>query len=218
MGDRGGGAPSRRRPQSRKQRREDGVLRLPLGDGPSGRSPAEGLEAQRLDPLSAAPTHLVAFCLLCMADYDGAIREFKKALALYPHWVWGWIKLSGAYARKGASREGLEASPGRTRSGGRRVRLPSDGWLTPTLNAATRSGEGIIAELMAPRDGTPVDTVILRAPRDSRDTDASFECLERGFREHSPNLYFLRLMPRLFPDRVYADPRYRSLLERMRLA
>ena len=33
----------------------------------------------------------------------------------------------------------------------------------------------------------------------------------------SPNLYFLKVMPRIFPDRVYTDPRYRSLLERMRL-
>jgi serine/threonine-protein kinase len=182
---------------------------------------SEGLEAQRLDPLSAAPTHLVAFCLLCMADYDGAIREFKKALALYPHWVWGWIKLSGAHARKGASREGLEAVT--------RAELESAGKASPLAKrwmaySYAQCGDpdrasAIIAELMAPRDGTPVDTVILaELYAILGDTDASFECLERGFREHSPNLYFLKLMPRLFPDRVYTDPRYRALLERLRLA
>ena len=50
------------------------------------------------------------------------------------------------------------------------------------------------------------------------DTDASFEHLERAFRDRSPNLYFLKLMPRIFPERVYIDPRYRTVLERMRLA
>ena len=76
----------------------------------------------------------------------------------------------------------------------------------------------IIAELMAPREGTPVDTVILAELHAILgDTDASYECLERGYRDRSPNLYFLKLMPRLFPDRVYTDPRYRTLLERMRL-
>jgi TolB-like protein len=180
----------------------------------------EGLEAQRLDPLSAAPTHLVAFCLLCMADYDGAIREFKKALALYPHWVWGWIKLSGAYARKGALREGLvTVTRAELESGGKASPLAKR-WMAYSYAQCgdPDRAKAIIAELTAPREGTPVDTVILaELYAILGDTDASFEHLERGFRERSPNLYFLKLMPRLFPDRVYSDPRYRSLLERMRL-
>ncbi len=180
----------------------------------------EGLEAQRLDPLSAAPTHWVAFCLLCMADYDGAIREFKKALALYPHWVWGWIKLSVTYARKGALGEGLEAvTRAEVESGGKASPLAKR-WMAYSYSqcGGLDRAQAIYAELIAPREGSPVDPAILAEVHASRgDTDASIEQLERAFRVRSPNLYFLKVMPRIFPDRVYSDPRYRSLLERMRL-
>jgi hypothetical protein len=79
--------------------------------------------------------------------------------------------------------------------------------------------QAIYAELMAPREGPPVDPAILAEVYASLgDTDASIEHLERAFRDRSPNLYFLKLMPRVFPDRVHMDPRYRALLVRMRLA
>lgn len=181
----------------------------------------EGLEAQRLDPLSAAPTHWVAFCLLCMADYDGAIREFKKALALYPHWVWGWIKLSVTYARKEALAEGLEAvTRAEVESGGKASPLAKR-WMAYSYSRCGGSdrARAINEELLRPREDSPVDPAILAEIHASLgDADASIEQMERAFRERSGNLYFLKLMPRIFPDRVYADPRYRSLLERMRLA
>ncbi len=181
----------------------------------------EGLEAQRLDPLSAAPTHMVAFCLLCMADYDGAIREFKKALALYPHWVWGWLKLSSAYARKGAQREGLEAVERSERESAGKASPLARQWMEYTY---FRCGDherarAIHEELLAPRDGALTDGVILAESYATvGDCEASLECLERAFRERSPNLYYLKLLPRLYPDARATDPRYRSLLERMRLA
>jgi serine/threonine protein kinase/tetratricopeptide (TPR) repeat protein len=182
---------------------------------------AQGLEAQRLDPLSAATTHWVAFCLLCLGDYDGAIREFKKALGLYPHWVWGWIKISRAYARKGALAEGLEAA--------RRAEVESGGKATPLAKswiayAYLHCGDperarAIYAELLEPSDGARTDPVILSEVHAAvGDVDASFAALERAYEERSANLYFLKLIPRLDPLRPSSDPRFQSLLRRMRLA
>jgi tetratricopeptide (TPR) repeat protein len=155
-----------------------------------------------------------------MADYDGAIREFKKALALYPHWVWGWIKLSVTYSRKGALGEGLEAvTRAEVESGGKASPLAKR-WMAYSYSqcGGLDRAQAIYAELLAPREGSPVDPAILAEVHASMgDTDASIEQLERAFRDRSPNLYFLKVMPRIFPDRVYTDPRYRSLLERMRL-
>ena len=181
---------------------------------------AEGLEAQRLDPLSAAPTHWVAFCLLCLADYDGAIREFKKALALYPHWVWGWIKMAGACARKGAHREGMEAAArAEVESGGKASPLAKS-WIAYAYFRCGNAEKAriIFADLLSPRAGAPVDPVILaEVHANLGNMDESFTCLERAYRERSPNMYFLKILPRMYPERPSSDPRFQSLLERMRL-
>jgi serine/threonine-protein kinase len=181
---------------------------------------AQALEAQRLDPLSAAPTHWVAFCLLCLADYDGAIREFRKALALYPHWVWGWIKMSRAYAEKGSHAEAIEAA--------RRAEVESGGKTTPLAKSwlahvYAHSGDPdrartIEAALLQPPDGVAVDPVILAEVHVSRgDDQAAVACLEQAYRERSSNLYFAKLLPRLYRNWPTAHPTFRSLLERMRL-
>ncbi|MEP7027151.1 MAG: protein kinase [Candidatus Eisenbacteria bacterium] len=181
----------------------------------------QGLEAQRLDPLSAAPTHGVGFCLLCMADYDGAIREFKKALALYPHWVWGWIKLSNAYARKGAQREALDTVERAERESAGKASPLARQWMAYTYSrcGSPERARALHAELLVPGGEAVTDGVILAESHAALgEFDASFECLERAFRERSPNLYYLKVNPRLYPDARVSDPRYRALLERMRLA
>jgi len=181
---------------------------------------AEGLEAQRLDPLSAGTTHWVAFCLLCMGDYDGAIREFKKALALYPHWVWGWIKMAFAHTRKGAHAEGLEAANrAEVESGGKASPLAKS-WIAYACFHCgdPEKGRAMYADLLTPGAEDPVDSLIMGvAHAVLGDADASFASLERAFEERSPSLYFLKLLPRLYPEFPASDPRFASLLRRMHL-
>jgi TolB-like protein/Tfp pilus assembly protein PilF len=181
---------------------------------------AQALEAQRLDPLSAAPTHWVAFCLLCLADYDAAIREFRKALALYPHWVWGWIKLAGAYARRGSDEAAIEAARrAEVESGGKATPLAKS-WLAYVYRRCgdTERAHAMEEALFRPEDGVAVDPVILADVHAVRgEMDACYDRLEQAFRERSTNLYFAKLLPRLYPERPVGDARLRSLLERMRL-
>jgi len=57
--------------------------------------------ARRLDPVTPNPTHLEAYTLLLMGEYDKALEKFTAANALHPNWIWGHIKLAMTYSKAG---------------------------------------------------------------------------------------------------------------------
>jgi hypothetical protein len=60
---------------------------------------------------------------------------------------------------------------------------------------------------------SPVDLALLYAQLGDR--EKTLELLERGFREHSPLLLWIQTDPAY--DFLHADPRYRSLIQRIGL-
>lgn len=177
--------------------------------------------AQQLDPLSSAPTHYVAYCLLVLGRYEKAAAEFKKALDLHPNWVWGWIKLARTYQRAGQCADALAAAE---RAEAETPQEPSPlarAWLSCVYAHCGRRSraEEALAQLSDPSREKPVDPCVLADIHDALgNREACLDLLERAYEQHSINLIYLKLWPHLSDSVSPAEPRYRALLQRMNLA
>jgi TolB-like protein/Tfp pilus assembly protein PilF len=182
---------------------------------------AEARLTQQLDPLSSTPTHYVAYCLLLLGRFEEAASEFKRALDLHPNWVWGWIKLARTYQRAGRCPEALAAAD---RAEAETPREPSPlarAWLSVVDAQCGRRGraEEALARLRDPARESPVDPCVLADIEDALgNKEGCLELLERAHEQHSINLVYLKIWPHLSNSIAPSEPRYRALLERMKLA
>jgi tetratricopeptide (TPR) repeat protein len=184
----------------------------------------EGLEearrAQALDPLSVNATHELGYELLAIGRLDEAAAEFHKAIDLNPNWIWGNIKLGMAHALAGAH----ELSMGCVRRADELLGS-QDGsplvqaWLAGIEMRAGRHerADATLARLQAKSRTSYVDPFAIADIHYSmRHHDAMFQELDRGWELRSPTMAYVLQARRFLWRDVASDPRYASLIERMK--
>ena len=180
----------------------------------------EARKAQALDPLSVNATHEVGYELLTLGRLDEAAAEFRKAIDLNPTWIWGNIKLGMTYAMAGShelsmacARRADELLQGRAGSPLAQV------WLA-AIEFMAGFPERAYATLRRLEDESKsayVDPFAIAGLHYYMGNhDAMFQQLERGLELRSPAMVFVLQVGRFLFREVSADPRYRSLIDRMK--
>ena len=172
--------------------------------------------ARVLDPLSPLAIINVGRCYHFARRHDEAIRELRLALEMELRHEQTYEFLARALCAKGLFREALaELEAGMLAVGRREGLLALHGHAAAALGVRRQALEDL-QELQ--RVGKPHPSVsyweqVLRQALG--DKDALFEYLERAFEERQGLMVFLRVEPLVDPLR--SDPRFVSLLQRLRL-
>ncbi len=162
------------------------------------------------DTLSALLSGALSWRLREARDYDGAIAQFEKTLALKPNDGDAYYGLALTYAEKGVYEEALRASQ-------KAVELLDPGDDDALLGPAyvyARSGQRAkaleLAEQMEERHVDPgwIGTIYAALG----ETDRAFEWLDRASEEKAWSQVDLKLDPRFDPLR--SDPRFAALLKK----
>ncbi len=174
--------------------------------------------ARDLDPLSPAPSHLVAYGYLAQGRYDDAIEEFGRALGKHPNWTWGHIKIARANAYRGTFDDALaHVASAEAQLEGRGTPL-ARAWLGGTHGMAGNTERAL--ETLATFDRSPdvyVDPLArsyVHAGLGER--DRVLDCIEQAYRERSPLCAHMAIVPHLLPElALMKEPRFLAVLERM---
>lgn len=184
--------------------------------GRSTEAIAEIKRAQALEPDSLVLTTDTALVLFYARRYDEAIQECRKALAVDSSFGLAHRTLGAIYAAKGSYREAIEEYELATRI------LGEDPWMIAEIGrsyamlgqqrrALSKLNE--LQELSAKRFVDPSAFALLCVSLPGRHNE-TFLWLEKEYEEHS-NLAILTVHPGFDPIRQ--DPRFQSLLRRIRL-
>jgi serine/threonine-protein kinase len=185
-----------------------------------GRSEKAIQEAQRaveLDPLSAEIHSILGLDLYYSRRYDQAAVELHKTLELDPNYWIGYFFLGQVYAQQGRFDDAIAAQRKSAELFGGAV-----SWSLAEI-ARDYALEGKLPEArQAIRDfltrsrqihGTPYGLAAVFAALG--DKDQAFAQLERALAQRSEFMDFLKVDPEL--DSLRADPRFQSLLSRMKM-
>ena len=178
---------------------------------------AEMDRAHELDPLSLSINTGVGHVLYLSREYDRAIEQYRRTIELDPNFLQARLWFGRPYLQKGMFREAIaEVQQAVTLSGGSVISLAMLG------HARAAAGEEqealkILEELQARSEKQYVPAYWIAVIYNGlRDDEQVFTWLERAFRERSSWLVWMKSEPRF--DRVRSDPRFVSLLKRMKLA
>ena len=180
----------------------------------------EARKAQALDPLSVNATHEVGYELLTLGRLDEAAAEFRKAIDLNPTWIWGNIKLGMTYAMAGSHEMAMACARRADELLQGRAGTPlAQSWLA-TIEWKAGFPERAYATLRRLEDESKsayVDPFAIAGLHYYMGNhDAMFQQLERGLELRSPAMVFVSQVGRFLFREVSADPRYGSVIERMK--
>ena len=181
---------------------------------------AESKRVQEIDPLSPRMVGGLGDHYLFAHRYDDAIAQYKKAIELDPTVTWVHSDLGLAYARKGMYKEAIAENekmgePAYAVSAGNQEVAAALGW------AYAKSGRrndalSILEKFKQLSSRTYVDFYLVGAIYVGLgDKDRAFESLERGYKERSGSMVYLKVDA--FWDELRSDRRYADLLRRMGL-
>jgi TolB-like protein/Tfp pilus assembly protein PilF len=184
---------------------------LLLDTGRLAEAREEGERARQLDPTSAIINVALVGLFLDSREYDGAIEQALKAIELNPNLDFARLILAVSYRQAGKVSEALAALD--------QVRaLPTGGLRAQLLaDAGDRvAAQQVLAEVERRFPTQPVSHGGLAlAHLALGDKDGAFLWLERGVEERDQTVQNLKVSPQWDPIRL--DPRYHTLLKRMRL-
>ncbi len=180
-------------------------------------SRAEFSTAISLDPLSPLKLSALGWSYYFARDFDRAMVECRRAVALDPDFVVSRCWLGLALEGRGDFAEAVAEFEVSVRLSQRSPTIL--GFLGHGYGSAGRLGEARrvlkeLQELRATRYVSAFDLglIALRLGND----DEALRWLEMGEQDRAHQMAFLKVDPRL--DRLRSSPRFRSLLERLRLA
>lgn len=178
---------------------------------------AEIKRAQELDPLSPLANSDVGWVYLRARRYDDAIKQIQRTLELEPNFGSAQACLERAYRMKGMYKEALDlARKEMIRQDASNEELAA---LDRTDAIAGLRNVGRLRlkeriETAKSRSVSPYSIAALYAELDEK--DASFEWLERAFRERDSDIASLKVDPAF--DSLHSDARFFNLLRRMGFA
>ena len=166
-----------------------------------------------MEPLLLAPKANIGYIYLCMREYNRAIEQYRKALALFPNSYWLHNLIGFAYQCQGKYEEALaEYQKARDLSGDELEYRKSI--LGLYLMSGRRSDAlKILNEFKKenwkfhdPRQVAEIYSLL-------GEKDKAMEWLEKGYAEHDSSMLYIRCNPEL--DSLSSDPRFQDLLRRM---
>jgi tetratricopeptide (TPR) repeat protein len=168
-----------------------------------------------LDPFNAS-THAFRAMVLGFTDrYDEAITEARKALAIAPRNPPALSALLMAQAAKGMDQDALATMKEYVK-----VYLPNADALMDEgfaaggfTEAMRRAGNAFGRQVAAGGPGSPADVSWPYLCAD--DKSRALDWLEKGYDLRDPNMVYIGVMP--IYDAIRAEPRFRALVEKMRL-
>ena len=174
----------------------------------------EATRTRQLDPQTLASYSVVAYAFLAARQYDNAIAEYEKAVAIDNTQAWAYALLGDSYRGKGTFRKAIDMYQAAIRLG------DTNPGLRIMLGAAYaqagdhRRAQAILEELRTGgRYVAPGELAVLYTALGQR--ERAFALLEEAYAIHDPQLQFLIIEPGFDPLRD--DPRYDVLLERVGL-
>src|SRR5438067_493509 len=172
----------------------------------------EAERAGQLDPTSGIINAALVGLFLDNRDYDGAIEQALKGLELNPNFDLARVWLAISYRQAGKFSEALAAlDPVRAVPiGGLRAQLLADAGDRVAAQQLLAEVERRFSTQPVPRGGLALAHLALG------DKDGAFLWLERGVEERDQTVVTgLKVSPQWEPIR--SDPRYHTLLKRMKL-
>jgi len=178
---------------------------------------AEMRQALELDPLSMALNTGLGHVLYLARDYDAAIEQYRIALKIDPTFGPAHLWFGRPYLQKGLYDEAIaEIRLAVTASNASTISLAV---LAHAYASAGRSGEArrILADLLERSRTKYLPSYWLALVYTGLgEPDEAIAWLERAYEERSSWLVWIKVEPRF--DRLRSDPRFVSLLGRMRLS
>jgi serine/threonine-protein kinase len=177
---------------------------------------AEIKKAYELDPLSPIISTAVGRVLDFARRHDEAIEQCQKTIQLNPQFAGAYFDLGVAYMHKRAFEEAKAALSKLSALSGVRIReLVVMGGLH-ALRGEREQAHAMLKELESLSDREAVTSfgfAILHICLG--DLDKAFELIEESYQQREPALVYLQAEPGFDPIRE--DPRYQTLLAKMRL-
>jgi TolB-like protein/DNA-binding SARP family transcriptional activator len=173
------------------------------------------LAAQRLDPLSPAPSNMLGRLYVYQQQPDRAIAHLMQALELSPQMDLAWQQLGHAYLQKRMHGEAIRAFQRAAALSG--ARDSAHLAYAYAVTGDTDMARGIIADLEArPEGSAQIHFHLALAHAGLGDADRAFHWLHRGFDEQASFMNGVFIDPAFAPLR--SDPRWPALVSRLRLS
>jgi serine/threonine-protein kinase len=191
--------------------------RLSLLEGSYQEALAELRVAEELDPLDLKIKTQVGYVYYFLREVDKAEEQFRKVLAIDPHFAFGHYALGDVHAQQGRYEEALSHLAESVRLGG--ISVNHLAILSYVNGLAGRAEEarkllGEIGERGSRGYASPIWSAL--AHLGLGEYDLALGWLDRAFTERDGSLILVTASPEFDPLR--GDPRFRALLERMGLA
>jgi eukaryotic-like serine/threonine-protein kinase len=190
--------------------------RLSLLEGSYQEALAELQVAEDLDPLDLKIKTQVGYVYYFLRDTDRAEAQFRKVLAIDPHFAFCHYALGDVTAQQGRYDEALFHLEESVRLGGASVNHLAILSYVNALAGRTDEARRLLADIRARAArgyASPIWSAL--AHLGLQEIDAAFEWLDRAFEERDGSLILLAASPEFDPLR--SDPRFGALLERMGL-
>jgi TolB-like protein/Tfp pilus assembly protein PilF len=173
--------------------------------------------ALELDPLSVPCNLGLGWSYYFCRTYDLAIEQFRRTLEIAPGVPMALYGLGLSYHHKSQHREGLSEFQKAFLSSGGEVAAVMFMGVTYALAGRKKAAEKELAKLGALAKQSYVPAVYSAFIYVAlNDLDRAFESLHKACEERSSYLIFLNVQP--FFEKLRADPRYRDLSSRLKLA
>lgn len=190
--------------------------RLSLLEGTYQEALSELRVAEELDPLDLKIKTQVGYVYYFLRELERAEAQFRKVLAIDPHFAFGHYGLGDVQAQQGRYDESLSHLEESVRLGGTSVNHLAILSYVNGLAGRTDEARRLLLEIRARAArgyASPIWSAL--AHLGLREVDAAFEWLDRAFEERDGSLILVAASPEFDPLR--SDPRFRALLERMGL-
>lgn len=174
-------------------------------------------KAQAVDPLSLIINANVGFILYVARKYDEAIGPIQRTLELDPRFYLAYQYLGYVYEQQKLYDKSIAALQKALMIAPESMTLKSELARAYAIAGKTEDSRKILTELQQTSSDiyvSPFDIAMIYIGLG--DKDLALQWLEKAYQEHSDQIAYLKMDPRLDPLR--SDPRFKDLLRRIRLA
>jgi DNA-binding winged helix-turn-helix (wHTH) protein/TolB-like protein/tetratricopeptide (TPR) repeat protein len=171
--------------------------------------------ARELDPLSLRINALEGQILFFAGKYDESLDRLNKTIDLEPNFWLSHLFISRVYSEKGMHREAVAAAEKAGELSGNSQSIAARGYALAKWGKLTEARVllAMLLELSTTRYVPPYN--IAFAYNGLGERDKTLDYLEKGFAEKDLRMVFLKVD--LMWDNLHAEPRFISILERMKL-
>jgi serine/threonine protein kinase/Flp pilus assembly protein TadD len=176
--------------------------------------------AKTIDPLSTRATHWLGFALLGDRQHEAAAAEFRSAVDLNPHWIWGYVKMAKALAGAGRREEAIAAAQKADRMFAGDETPLARAWIgvTYSMVGADSLAEDSLQRLNAMQaDEHDIQSSLQDFYLAMGRTDEALALVEEAYENRRESAAWLLALPGLYMPELVDDPRYQRLVRLMGL-